>query len=120
MRPESITTMSVPPPKVTLPSMIPVPPAGSVSWLSPPGSFSPPGDVPLLQTWLSLPAVGVKTHWARAGEACPSAMPATDASRNGFRVDLGGIGHQSFGSVCPPADPVYKVNVAKLLSIESS
>ena len=64
--PEFMSMLSVPPPKATLPFSVPVPPAGKVRLLLPARSVRPPGEVPLSQMKVSLPAVGTKVQAARA------------------------------------------------------
>ncbi|MNS09991.1 hypothetical protein D3C71_931380 [compost metagenome] len=64
--PEAMFTASAPAPKVTLPLILPVPLAGKVRVLLPDKSVNG-ALVPLSQTKLSLPAVGVSVQAASAG-----------------------------------------------------
>jgi hypothetical protein len=68
MVPDCMLMWSVPAPKVTLPLIWPVPPAGKFSVLLPPVSVRLPPESPLSQMKVSFPAVGAITQAAKAAD----------------------------------------------------
>ncbi|MOA02845.1 hypothetical protein D3C78_1223170 [compost metagenome] len=72
--------LSLPLPKVTLPVIAPLPPAGKVRELLPCRSVSA-AALPLSHMWLSLPAVGENAQSAGASSAA-SEINASDPARS--------------------------------------